>query len=69
MHSRGINIWLVGHSGMDRLCWEVWLRPYSSSPRKGKRLYCSAATLIRETLTSIDLYNYNLTYLEVRASI
>jgi hypothetical protein len=44
MHSRGINIWLVGHSGMDRLCWEVWLRPYSSSPRKGKDTYSSAVT-------------------------
>jgi hypothetical protein len=37
MHSRGINIWLVGHSGMDRLCWEVWLSPIHLLPPKGER--------------------------------
>jgi hypothetical protein len=37
MHSRGINIWLVGHSGMDdRLCWEVWLSTIHLLPPKGE---------------------------------
>jgi hypothetical protein len=49
MHSRGINIWLVGHSGMDRLCWEVWLSSIHLLPPLGEK-----TLLLGRPLNKID---------------